>query len=277
MDIRDAARYFNDDPVYDAYTGALLFYCHTTPHDDHTSSGATARRRSMITAADTVAPARHAVTIYGEAWIVGNSNPDGFQGVQIRRSYGLKKSTGLVDLLTPGQACLGAAGTPFHAHKEYFRDMQEAHTASDWDTMWNIFCPPGEAVTAGVFLRQGGSLMRVRNAYLTMEELIVAETDQLDADALQSATFTSAVLDLATDSTTETDTPVPVIQTDMAKFFRYRTLAEADLQPGDRTVFVPASSYTPKTGELFLMQGARWRVVTAVPELDSFAVHARLA
>lgn len=276
MDLASASGFFSKDPVYDAYTGALLFYCHTTPHDDHTSSGATARRRTMTTAPGTTSPARGVVSIHGEVWLVSNSNIDSFGGAPVRRSYGLKKTTGLMQLLTPAEACLGSAGTSFYAHREYYRDMQDARTSADWDVMWNIFCPLGEGVAKGAFLRQGSTLYRVRNAYDTVEALVVAEADQLDTDAAQLLTFISTKRDLVTEQPTTVAAPAAGIQTDPQKCYAFRTQAEGTLQPGDRAVYIAKSAYTPKMGNEFTMQGAKWRVVQVVSEADAWLLLARL-
>jgi len=278
MDILDADSFFDDDPVLDGYTGALLFHGHTSAHDDHTSSGATARRRTLSSVPDTVPPARAVVALYGDVWLITDSNLDSFEGVPIRRSYGLKKSTGLMTALSPAHACLGQPGTDFHAHREYFRDNQDAKSSSDWDTMWNIFCPPGEPVAKGSFLRQGGTLYRVRNCYTTVEGLRVAEADQLDADALQSVTFLGGVLDLVADAITAAGTTTTVLQTDMQKFYALRTQAEgADVRAGDRAVFVAKSALMPVVGTEFTMLGQRWRTNAVISEQDAWVLQARLA
>lgn len=278
MDLKDAARYFDHDPVYDGYSGALLFYGHTKPHNDHTSSGATSRRRTLVTIPTNAAPARGVVTLYSEQWLMGSNNPDTYQGNQIRRSFDMKKSTGLMKLLTPGQACLSGSGTDFHAHKEYFKDMVDPLTSSEYDVMWNIFCPPSEAVIKGSFFREGSIIFRVRNVYDTVELLNVAETDQLDADALQSATFTgNAGFNLITDVPTSSSVATTVIQTDVPKFYQFRTEQEAERKPGDRTVFVAKSAVTPKVSATFTMLGTSWRVLAVVSESDAWAMLVRRA
>lgn len=278
MDLRDASSYFSADPVYDGYTGAYLFDCHTSPHDDHTSSGATSRRRTMVTAPDTVPPARAVVTLYGEQWLVGTNNPDSFMGQLVRRNYDLKKSTGLMAILTPAEACMSALGTEFHAHKEYFKDGVNPRAESEIDNVWTIFCPPAEPVAKGTFLRQGSILYRVRNTYPTAELLNIAQADQLDTDAIAVATFEgTGEIDLVTDRPVDAPVAVPAIQTDLPKFYRFRTLAEAEMRPGDRTVFVPKSLVSPAVGHLFSMLGQRWQVAAVASEQDCWALHARLA
>lgn len=278
MDLKDAARYFDKDSVYDGYSGALLFVGHTKPHDDHTSSGATSRRRTLTTLPANAAPARGVVTLYGERWLVGSNNPDTYHGAQIRRNFDLKKSTGLMKLLTPGQACLSGSGTDFYVHKEYFKDMVDPLTTADYDVMWNIFCPLNEAVIKGSFLREGSTIFRVRNAYSTVELLNIAETDQFDSDALQSVTFgANAGFNLITDAPTAAAVTTTVIQTDVPKYYQFRTEQEAERKPGDRTVFVAKSAITPKVSATFTMLGALWRVLAVVSENDAWAMQVRRA
>ncbi len=277
MDLKDAARFFDKDPVYDGYSSALLFYGHTSPHDDHTSSGATSRRRTLTTVPTNTAPARGVVLLYGERWLVGSNNPDTYYGAQIRRNFDLKKSTGLMKLLTPAQACLSASGTDFYAHKEYFKDTLDPMSSADVDTQWNIFCPTNEAVVKGSFLREGTTVYRVRNIYPTIELLHVAETDQFDADALQAVAFVSTgAIDPLTDLPAAIAISTTGIQTDQPKYYQFRLEAEAERKPGDRTVFVAKSVTTPTVGAIFTMLSKSWRVLSIVSEGDAWALQARL-
>lgn len=276
MEFSAAAAYFDEDEIFDAYSDDLLFLGHTTPHDDHTSSGATSRRRTLVAAVDARAPARRVIRWHDSYWLVGNDNVDSFRGEAVRRSFGLKKSTGVMSLLTPGQAATGIAGVQFHAHKEYYRDMTDAMSSADFDTMWNVFCPFSEPVAKGMFLRQDNTLFRVRNVIPTVDEFLTAEADQFDADAIQQAVFTQgAALDFDTGAAPAT-TSVMVIQTDVPKYYTFRNEAESGNKPGDRTVFVAKSAVTPAVGDHLAMLGASWRVVTVVSEGDSWILRARM-
>lgn len=278
MKIGNVHKVFNKDKVYDGYSNAYLFLAHNSAHDDHSSSGATSRRRTMRTAPGTAPPARNVVKVYNDYWIVGAFNLDAFSGAEIRQKYDLKKSTGLMTLLSPAAACAGLAGTDFHAQKEYYRDVPNPLTEADLDTMYNIFCPVNEAVTKGAFLRQDGRLYRVRNPYSTVDGFIVAETDQLDPGALQTAVFTTnGPRDLVTDKRPVVSTSVQVIQTDDSKFYRFADEAESDRKPGDRTVFLPASALTVKVGATFTMLGSHWQVTAVAVELDALALRVRLS
>lgn len=276
MEFSDAAAYFNEDEIFDAYNDDLLFLGHTTPHDDHTSSGATSRRRTLVADVSARAPTRRVIRWHDSCWLVGNDNVDGFRGEAVRRNFGLKKSTGIMSLLTPGQAATGISGVQFHAHKEYYRDMTDAMSSADFDTMWNVFCPFSEPVVKGMFLRQDNTLFRVRNVIPTVDEFLTAESDQFDADAIQQAVFTQGgALDFDTGAAPVT-TSAMVIQTDVPKYYTFRTEAEAGNKPGDRTVFVAKSAITPAVGDHLAMLGASWRVVTVATESDSWVFRARM-
>lgn len=276
MKLSAVARYFDREKVYDAYTGLLLFKGQMLSPAEHVS-GDTFRRHTLSTADGMVAPARGAVTIMGDVWLIGNNNPDGHNYTVMRRNFTLKKSTGLMNLLTPAQACLSATGTPIHSYKEYYRDSQNIPTEADLDTFWNIYCPQNEAVSKGSFFRQNGTIFRVRNVYNLPEGFNVAETDQFDADALQTITVTTnGELNLVTDTIPTVTVTTGAVQTDIYKFYRFSTEAEDKQKPGDRTVFIPKSAITPKILSTLTMLSKTWRVLAVVSEQDSWALHVRM-
>lgn len=278
MDFYDAAHYFDQDRILDGYSGAFLFLGHTSAHDDHTSSGATSRRRTLTTVPGTVPPPRGVVEVFQEKWLLGSTNPDSFDGIDIRRNYDMKKTTGMLTLLTPAQACLAEPGHDFYAHKEFYRDTQNPMTDAEFDVMWNIFCPLSDNVQRGQFFRSEGRILRVRNAYDTAELLRIAETDEFDEDALQSAHFIeTGAIDLGSDLPGVLDVTTTVIQTDVPKYYQFHAEAEPGQKPGDRTVFVAKSVLTPDVGTVFTMLGVRWRTLIVVDEQDSWALRARLA
>lgn len=278
MRLKNISKHFNNDSILDGYTGAFLFKAHTSAHDDHTSSGATARRRTMRTVPGTTAPARRVVQLYDDFWLVGNANLDSYDGLGVRRSYGLKKSTGLMALLSPADACAAATGLAMHAQKEFYRDTVNPTTESETDVMWNIFCPFNEAVAKGSFLRQDGRLYRVRSVYPTVDEYLVAEADELDPDAAQTAVFTAnGERDLVTDRLPVISVTVSVVQFDDAKFYRFSDEVEADRKPGDCVVFLPAVALAVAVGAQFDMLGSTWQVRAVADEIDALALHVRLA
>lgn len=278
MEFGAVASFFNNDPVYDAYTGAYLFSCHSKAATDQTSAGAAIRRRAMTTEVGVSAPARGVITLLGEPWLMGSSTVDSFQGVEIRRVWDIKRGSDSMDILTPAQACAGAAGTQIYAQKELYRDSGNPKTYSDWVPLWGVSVTPVDGADArGKFLRQGTTLFRVRGEFSEVNGLFVLQADEFDPDARQPATFITASLDLVTDRVGTTSVTLPVVQTDSLNFYRYRTQAESDLRPGDRVVFVAAASIAPQPGSQLTMLGATWRVLSTIIEGDARVLRVRLA
>lgn len=278
MKLRNVSLFWQKAPVTDGYTGASLYVAHTTPYDDRTSSGATARRRTMTVDIAKEAPARRVVDIFGEKWIVGNSNVDSYKGSVVKKNFGLKKATDLATLRTPGQACLATGGTAFYIQREFFRDTADPMTQADLDAQWNVFCPYNETLAVGSLFVYGTRFARIRSFYTTVDEYQIAEADQLDTDVRQAVTFvTTGAIDTVTDLPVSASVATFALQTDDMKFYRFRAEAEADRKPGDKTVFVAASAVTPLVGATFTMLSKTWRVHQVQAESDAWALRARLA
>lgn len=274
MDLHDAAAYFDDDPVLDGYTGALLFYGQSSSFDASKSDGSTFRRRSLSVAPGITLPPRQVLSIFGERWVAGYGTPDGFAGEPIRTSFNLKHVTDNLSILTPAEALAAAVGTQTWVHKIYLREQVNSQTDSEYDPQWNIFLSPNEAVSKGTFFRAAdGTLYRTREEYMSIEGLRVAVSDQLD-EPLLSATFKGGVFDAVQDKFTGADTVVNAILLDISKLYRLRERSDGALAPGDIAVLVP-NSVGAKTGSRFTLAGREWIVRSAQPELDATMLHAR--
>lgn len=278
MELHAVARMFDNEPVYDGYGGAYLFDGQVRNFNDASSTGATLRRRVLSVAPDLDVPARRVVRLGSKVWLAGIDLVDTFQGEGIRKTYNLRYGMDLFNLLSPGEVCVPPVVPPVaaYAYSEFFKAVSNTQTDSELDTFWNVFFAPGEPVSEGRFLQVGSRLLRVRQAYLTAESLRVAEADELDADWSQELVFDLGVYDPVLDTYTNASSTVRGIQMDLLKFYRWRLEAEAVRKPGDRTVFVP-TSLTPKVGANFTMLGATWQVLAFQRELDTWALHVRLA
>lgn len=275
MKFSDVARYFDTDPVYDGYTAALLFRAQSASFDDSTADGATARRRVLSVAPGISMPARHVISIYDERWLVGLGTVDGFEGSSIRQHYVMKRVTDQLAVLTPSQALAAAAGTTAYAHKVFLKDIVNSLTDSEYDPQYNIFFSPAEAVSKGTFLRDtAGNLYRVRNTYVPVESLTVAQSDLLDAGARQTCVINSGAYDPVTEAVTAGTTSVNAIWLDTPKFYRFRHLSDQRIEAGDRALFVPSNV---AAGTTLTFDGALWVVLSSQPEGDAWALHVRLA
>ena len=277
MRMRDVARYFDKEKIYDGYTGRLIFRGQLGEFNDASSVGSTLRRRVLSLAPNLEVPTRRCLKIGSQYWLAGIGLTDTFQGEDTRKTYNLRKATSYFEILTAAQACSATLSSSLaYGYEEYEKDTTNAATDSEYSTFWNVFFAPGEPVRQGSFLRVGSRLLHVRQAYVSAEDLKLAQTDELDSDAVQAAVFTgTGAYDPITDTLSGAATAAQVLQIEAAKFYRWRQWAEADLRPGDRSVFVPLATVTPKVSSQFTMSGKTWRVVSLQPEFDTWAIHAR--
>jgi hypothetical protein len=270
------ARHFDREQAFDGYTDAPVFKCQYSSFDDSAGDGSTNRRRGMSTAPTAVVPARGVIRLADQRWIVGSPTDDSFLGEAQRKNYNLKRATDLLAILTPLQACQAATGVPAWMQRHYFKDVSNALSDSDYDTFWNVFVALTEPVARGTFLRRAdGTLHRVRNAYPVAEGFLVAQTDQLDADARQAAVFQTGTYDPVADAFTAGTTATNVVQLDPTKFYHFRMPAESPVRAGDRMVVVP-DTIAVKPGIEFSMQGEQWRVEMAEAATGVFMCLARL-
>lgn len=277
MRLKDAARRFNDAQATDAYTGEELFKCAFTSYDDHAASGATARRRTLSVPELTVIPTRSAINLYTEIWLVGAGSADSFAGSVVRKAYAMRKATDLAKLGSPSQSIRATGQTPAFVQKQFFKDSYDQLTESDSNIAWNVFVSPIEVVPIGSFIVTTDITLRVRKTYLPVEGLRVAECDELEPDALQTAVFIeNGAYNSLTDSYTTTAISSLVYIVDYNKLYHRHTAADAPYEPGDLAVLVPTVSLTPKVGAHLTLLGISWRVLTVQLELDCWLLHIRV-
>lgn len=276
MRLHDVARWFDQEQVFDGYTGRLLFRGQLSNFNDHASAVAALRRRTLSTAPGYSLPARRCLKMGQQRWLASVGVSDNFQGVEIRATYNLRLATSLFKVLTPGQVCV-APGTPLlaYGYEEFFKDSGDTIDSNETSVLWNIFFSPTEPVADGMLLVTGARCLRVKQAYATAEGLTIAEVDEFDPDWSQTVVFSDlGSYDAKTDTNSSVSVTVPVVQVDLAKFYRWRLLIEADRKPGDRIILAP-SLVTPKVGSHVAMLGRKWRVMQVQLEIDAWAVHVR--
>lgn len=280
MDLLDVANYFAQDSAYDAYSSAFLFLTSTSYFDERgaSASGPAAKHFTMSIPGTPTLPARNCVMIDGIVWIIGAGNSDGFQGITVNNNYPIRKSSGLLQILTPGQAALGLTGTAFHAHKEFLRDNTDSLTQAAVNAFWNIFCPVNETLSIGnIFKQSDNTLLRVRNLYSLIEGYNVCEADDLGSSALVAVLFTAnGSYDPVAESYAEITANTTGVLVDTSNSYHYRVQSEANYRPGDRTVIVAASAITPTVGATLTIAGFNYSIIQVLPDSDSFYIRVRL-
>lgn len=277
-EIFDVAKHFDDIAITDGYTSAALWYAQISTFLGSSPDGSVAQKRVVSTAPDLVMPARRVITALGETYVVGSGILDGIYGRSIRKTYWTKLITDTFQILTPAQACLGSAGTTAKGRREYLKDLVNNQTDAEYDPFWEIFLASTETVAKGTFLKVGSTLYRARSVHLDDAGFTNAASDQLDAGAGVSVTFTqTGAFDPITETYASGSVTTAGILLDRYKLYEQLTEADALNKPGDMSLIVAASAITPLVGRNLSIASRDWEVLTVTAELDAWHLHIRRA
>ena len=276
MRLKNAARYFDDTPVYEGYAGAYLWDCQFSSFNDANAVGSTSTRRILSIAPGLALPARRVLSIFDDHWLVGDGNPDAWKAGQIRQSFNMKKATAQAEILTPAQACLGQPGVSAYTHAIYFKDTVNTLNDADYDPFWNYYFAPAEPVDKGSYLRVNGRLYRVRSSYVPLEDLRIAQSDEVDLGPL-AATFDAGTYNPLTDSFSASPLSAQVLMMDFTKAYHYLTQASESVAKGDMNALVPAATLTPEPGKTVTISSVAWRILSRSAEGDCWLLHLRRA
>lgn len=285
MKLANAAKYFDNDPVYDGYTGSLLFNAQFSSYEGAQPDGSFQRRRVISLQPSLTIPARRVIKVYTDRWVMGVPVEDGWKGRTIRKTAACKLATDLFQLLTPGQAALRIAGTPIYGYAEYLKDTVNTPTDSDYDPQYLVAL--GEKVADGMFLKSDDKYLRVRSPYaeasgfehLVCDEIAYShggpytEGELFGRNCEVNVTF-SGTYNPVTD-TDAAGTSTTGILLDMYKMYRYNTAADEKNTAGDMTLVVAKSAVSPTVGRRATIGSVAWRIVGITAWQDAWNLHLR--
>jgi hypothetical protein len=282
MKLKNAAKYFDTLPVYDGYSGALLFKIQAATYMENNASGTTSARRIFSMAPEHTPPAHSVIMAMSELNLLGERNPDEWKGSIIRQAFWVKQVTDAFRYLTPGQAALGTTGVLAHGQKQYLRETINTQTESELDPMWDISLSASleGTVKRGMFLLTGTTLFYVRSTYVDLDGFLTCQSDQLDEGPV-SVTFTtaSAGYNPITDSYPSVSVSTTGLAIEFNKAYVWQTQADFRGQSGDKTLFVSKSAVTPGVGQLLNVNtgesAGKWNVLNVVSSDDAWLLHIR--
>ena len=277
MKLRNAAKYFDNDSVYDAYTGALLFKAQFSTFESSDPDGSFQRRRTVSVAPDTVPASRRAVKVGDNYWIMGELVAEAFKDRPIRASASAKEVTGLYTLLTPGQAASKSATglLQVYGHLNHLKDTVNTPTNSSYNPQYEMTLGITEAVQPGLFVRLYNQLFHTRSVHRAVEGFWVATVDQVagaygggEVQAIFAGTYDPVT------ETYATGTAVDGILIDMYKLYNYTTAADDRNRPGDLSLIV-AKTTTPVIGQPIEVDGVQYQNTRFTSYLDAWNIHLR--
>lgn len=294
MRLVNAAKYFDDIKLTDAYTLATLPYKGQFSSFQETDpDGSVSTSRSMSIAPGLALPARGVVNLLGETWLLGEPSQDGIFGASIRQTVPMKRVTDLFSQLTPGQAVSSATGTTIYGRKDHLLDNRDTVTSSGYFPFYELFFSYKEAlpVTGTFFRTPSGTLFRCRSAYEAATRILCAQCDLVDKAGLTTADFGSTVYDPITDTYATGAASRTVLAMYPHQLYVKTTEADPAFRAGDLTILVRMVDGDVQVGQQLTLQTAgldwvdpRWweggvlaQILSVTPEADAWNLHIRRA
>ena len=281
MKLSNAAKFFDRDSVYDAYTGLLLYKAQYASFEGAAPDGSFSRRRTVSIAPEVTPAPRGVVRVQNELWINGNFIGDSFFDKTIRRTASAKAVTDMFQFLTPGQAALASTPTKTaYGQARYLKDTVNTQTNANYGGQYELAFSPSEEVSDEMFLKDSSKLYHVRVVTKELEGFYMATADEVEDYARGEDPLATVMFAGAFDPINETT--VPGITTTGVlmyayKVYNYETQADPTNVPGDRFLFVAKSAVTAVTGTTVTINGDPYRVHGVQGYFDSWKLKVRRA
>lgn len=280
MKLKNAAKAFDWDSVYDAYSKAFLFKAQFSSFEAAAPDGSFSRRRVVSVASGTHILPRRVVEVQGVQWVLGDFAIDTFKDSPIRLSAAAKIATGLYTVLTPGQAALRDTNglSTCYGHADYLKGTVNTLDTSVQLPQYEVYFSTSESLETGYFLRGIGALFSIRSVYFATEGYLVALSDEISkfADSVEVDIAASGTFDPVTEtysagiSTTGLLLPMQYLN-------EFTTAADARDLAGDRSLIVAKTSMTPVVGQVIVIGGVSWKSIRYTEFLDAWNIQVRRA
>jgi hypothetical protein len=196
-------------------------------------------------------PARRAVSLLGETWLLGDPAVDGVFGKSIRQTVPMRRATEMFGVMTPAQTIVVDPGTQMYGRKDYLRDTVDGMTSSEYFPFYNLYFANTEiAPQPRSFFRGGDNqLYRCRSLYQTRDGMVCAQCDLIDKSAITYAELGSQVYDPVLDTYGTGYTQVPAMVMHPHQLYEKQSEADASFMAGDLTVLIRMADAIPTVGQ----------------------------
>jgi len=275
--LHQAAKYFDNSALIDAYLGGIAIYGQFDVYDDGRRDAITVKRRILSMAPDVVIPARRSVTsVDGMTWLLGKGSPDYFNGAAIRTKYIAQAADGLAQVRSFSEVLSSSAGLSAYASVNWDKDTKEIDVSSKLVGMYYLYFSASETISEKAIVGIGTDWFIVRSVYASDGGLHVAITDKLENPVVDAVTVTSQTYNPLTDSTANASVSTSGIRIRWQSQFEYLTVDTETYKRGDLHMVILKSSATPATGgQVVTSDGVKWRVVSVYSEGTCWSLHLR--
>lgn len=277
MKLRNAARYFDTCPVYDGYTGALLFNAQASTFMEAAAEGSVSVRRTLSLDPSYNLPQHSVISVLGERYVTGEENLDEWSSTSIRKACWTKKVSDYFTVSSPSAYLSGSASLNFYGQKKQVKEVSTLES-SNLENVWESAFSRSATISKGQILKSGNSLYRVRLTYVSVDGFLTCVLDQLEYDILPVSSYANNIYDPVSDTYSGQTLTVNALPVDYKIVFDTQTQADLQAAQGDICLLVP-QALNPRTGLNLTVAGTKlngdWRVLNAFTELDAWNIHVR--
>jgi hypothetical protein len=264
MKLSNVAKYFNQTPVYDAYSGDFLFDAQLDVYDDSKSDGLTVQRRVLEVTPEDARPTRSVVEIGSQKFVLGAEVLDYFMRKPIRKKYVMHQADGLATVKTLRQLLDEAVGQQIYAGRMWERTAAQIEESSNLVNVLDVFFAMTETVLPNQFIHLAGSWHIVRASVPSGAGLGMAIVEQIGDSPIETGTITRKTHDKVTDTYQNVSVPVTVARFRWQSNFEYFSEASETFVRGDqRAAALKSFGLTP--GQLLSLSDGKWLIVSTAP------------
>lgn len=277
MKLKRVARKFDNVQAQDAY-GTTTFMVQYEPMSFSKIDGTSVTKRMVSAAPEIVMPARGAITIDGEQYVVGHGAPDYWMGEVIRVSYVIQGATGLANLHSIASAIAQTSPVTAYAALVFSKYMPEANDNSRYPPQYQVFLAGSESAPADSLIQLDGKWFLVKQSYISTSGLRIALANELDEPAFETVTYGDRTYDPVTDTYSTSNSSVRVLRVKWSEHFHYLTKADETYQRGDIQVMALKTSMPSVIpSDLLTLSDGVWRVLSVQDEGTTVSLHMRRA
>ena len=273
MKLSKVAGYFDNLVGQDAY-GTATFLCQFEPLAYSKIDGVAVRKRQISTVEGVTMPARGAILIDGDVYLVGHPAPDYWMGAVIRNTHVIQGADGLADLTSIADALASAPAVSAYAALVFSRYLPDNADSSKYPPQYQVFLAGTESAPANTLILLNGVWFLVKESYISTSGLRIALANVLDEPAFGTATLQTETYDVATDSYTSSPTSLTVLRVKWTEHFNYLSKASETYERGDQQLFLPMT-VTPKESDTLDFPDGTWRILAVQDETTHWSCHAR--
>lgn len=279
MDLSAAAAFFDNQPVYDAYTGDLLFMGQPDLYDASERDSPTGWRRSISAAAVTI-PARGCMILGSQKFIAGRIVEDFFDGEVLRQHLIAHPADGLMSLGAASTFLSAGTPTSLYAALSWIKDRKEESTTSTAYAVYDFYCHESESLVVGQILQNAvGEYFRVEGVSIRSGGLRTGLAYSLGASALRSVSYTVLGTEYDPESDSSTAEAPILINAFVESFYtnyHYLTNAADKFERADVVFTILASDVDdPQPGDTVTDATTVYNVISAQAAGSAWLVHGR--